>query len=226
MKKEEFCELLGDINDNYVVEARAKRKVKKSMWLKWTGLAACLCLVIFGAFVVQNFDRTHGGSKLVVNEVGNTTNLDMDIQISRYNDLSSTEWQTAIETFESSINLDYEEFMRKIPDSYQSTAFYSIDVPVIPKSAEYIPHDYVFEFITENGGKVKIALCAVEEPLKDCLFECDNPKESKINGNTVIVYNVRGDYNVQFSYDNVNYDIETHNFTSKELETFLNCIMS
>ena len=30
MRKEEFCEILGDINENYVKEARIERKNKKN----------------------------------------------------------------------------------------------------------------------------------------------------------------------------------------------------
>jgi hypothetical protein len=45
MKKEEFCEVLGDINESYVEEARAGRTIKKPGWMKWV-VAACLALVI------------------------------------------------------------------------------------------------------------------------------------------------------------------------------------
>ena len=48
MKKEEFCEVLGDINENYVKEARADYKVRKSGWIKWGAIAACLCLLVAG----------------------------------------------------------------------------------------------------------------------------------------------------------------------------------
>ena len=34
MKKEDFCEVFGDINENYIQEARANRRVRKTLWLK------------------------------------------------------------------------------------------------------------------------------------------------------------------------------------------------
>lgn len=46
MRKEKFCEVLGDINENYVKEARAGRKAKKPVWFKWVAMAACLALVV------------------------------------------------------------------------------------------------------------------------------------------------------------------------------------
>ena len=54
MRKEEFCKALGDINENYVKEARAERKVPKSAWLKWGAAAACLCLLVTAAIVWNN----------------------------------------------------------------------------------------------------------------------------------------------------------------------------
>lgn len=46
MRKEEFAEALGEINEKHILEARAERKAKKPVWLKWSAMAACLCLAI------------------------------------------------------------------------------------------------------------------------------------------------------------------------------------
>lgn len=46
MKKEEFCDVLGDINKTYVREARIPQMAKMPIWAKWATMAACLCLVI------------------------------------------------------------------------------------------------------------------------------------------------------------------------------------
>lgn len=55
MRKEEFCEVIGDINERYVKEARMPQKAKTSVWIKWFSLAACLCLVLGVAFTVPRF---------------------------------------------------------------------------------------------------------------------------------------------------------------------------
>lgn len=54
MKKETLYEVILDINENYVKYAReGKPKEKKSRWLRWTALAACLCLVLgLGMFLL------------------------------------------------------------------------------------------------------------------------------------------------------------------------------
>lgn len=56
MKKETFCEILGDIDETYVSEARAgMRKEKRSAWRKWAAAAACLCLIVgIGAMMISN----------------------------------------------------------------------------------------------------------------------------------------------------------------------------
>ena len=49
MTNEKLYEVLGDINEKHVKEAREYRKAKKPVWLKWGAMAACLCLVVVGA---------------------------------------------------------------------------------------------------------------------------------------------------------------------------------
>ena len=37
MRKEVFCEILGDIDETYVKEAGVGRRAKKSGWMRWGG---------------------------------------------------------------------------------------------------------------------------------------------------------------------------------------------
>lgn len=45
MTNEKLYEVLGDINEKYVSEARVSQKAKKPIWAKWGAMAACLVLV-------------------------------------------------------------------------------------------------------------------------------------------------------------------------------------
>ena len=54
MTNEKLYEVLGDINEKHVKEAREYRKTKKPVWLKWGAMAACLCLVVGIAIPVLN----------------------------------------------------------------------------------------------------------------------------------------------------------------------------
>jgi hypothetical protein len=72
MKKEEFSEVFGDINENYVKEAETVKKARKPAWVKWGAMAACLCLVVATAVAIPNTltSTTTTGSST---DVGNIT---------------------------------------------------------------------------------------------------------------------------------------------------------
>ena len=52
MRKEDFAEVLGDINEKHILGARAQHKAKKPVWLKWGAMAACLFLIVASAFAI------------------------------------------------------------------------------------------------------------------------------------------------------------------------------
>ena len=53
MNAAQFSHALGKVNDKYIMEAITYKKEKKSGWLKWGVLAACLCLVILSIVYIQ-----------------------------------------------------------------------------------------------------------------------------------------------------------------------------
>lgn len=61
MRKEDFFEALGELDDDIVEGAKAPMK-KKLNWKLWGTMAACLCMVLIGAFVVPHVNtRTPSG---------------------------------------------------------------------------------------------------------------------------------------------------------------------
>ena len=253
MKKEEFAEVLGEINEKHILEARAERKAKKPVWVKWGAMAACLCLVVVVALAAPTLQGEYGAGDpqpggtpgtsivqpgnnhettqpaktnlLVINEVENVMTADMDVQLCHYNNLSALEQETVLKEFQTANGLNYDDFTAKISDIYVLRSFYSIDVPADAARTEYIPHDYVFEYQTGNGGEIRIAICSAEEPLRDHFIKCANPKQSEINGIPVVIYGYQGTFMVEFSHKSINYDIETSNITMEELEDLLVGIM-
>ena len=243
MTNEKLYEVLGDINEKHVYEARAYHKAKKTVWLKWGAMAACLCLVVVGAFVVPTLQGEHcvvdpqpsgtPGSSivesgktnlLVANEVESVMSADMDVQLTHYNKLPYDVWMSVLEDFHKLIGITYEEFTEKIPNIFECYNFYSLSTRGYKDTNlenEYRLHDYVFEYQTESGGEAKIAICSAEEPLRDYFIKCDNPKQSEINGISVVIYGYQGTFMVEFSHKNINYDIETSNITIEELEDLL-----
>ena len=76
----------------------------------------------------------------MVNQVDSITAADIDAKLSHYNHLSATELEPVHKNFESAIGMSYETFTAKIPVTFVSKSFYSVDVPADAKT-EYIPHD-------------------------------------------------------------------------------------
>lgn len=64
MTNEKLYEILGDINEKHVYEARAYHKAKKPIWAKWGTIAACLvlvCVVAIPLFLHNNDSVTTPG---------------------------------------------------------------------------------------------------------------------------------------------------------------------
>lgn len=83
MTTEELYEILGDIDERCVKEAREYRTSKKRIWRKWGAIAACLCLVAVGTFVTIRF---LGGIVTQPNDIPGT-------DIAQRGDDSSSGWQ-------------------------------------------------------------------------------------------------------------------------------------
>ena len=60
MKKNEISEVIGNISDKYVTEAilytGEKNNIRHSRLSKWRALAACLCIVLVGAFAISKLN--------------------------------------------------------------------------------------------------------------------------------------------------------------------------
>ena len=234
MKKEQLYEVLGDINENYVNDAHmTAKKSAYPIWLKWVAMAACLCLVVSGAFVLPRLQgdsvepnpQPNNKNVLLVNTVDGLAGADMDVQFTYYPDPSEDKSDDVLIQFKNVAGLNYNNFVAKIPDVFVKERFYSVDVPS-DAAAAYIPHDFVFDYQTNNGGEITIAICAKEEPLRDLFVICDNPKQSEINGIPVVILGYQDSFLVQFSWQSVNYDIETRSITLGELEQLLVCLIS
>lgn len=170
-------------------------------------------------------------TKLVVNNsVGQSVAADMDVQYSFYGNLPEQAWQAAKEEFHTITGMEYDEFVMKIPEELNTVCdFYSLSTRGYKNGElekEYKLHDYVFDCKTEDGKQAIIAICTFEKPLRDCIFQCDNPEMSEINGVPLVIHGCESTYMVQFSYHGVNYDIETRNMDLEGLESLLTGLLA
>ena len=91
MKKEEFCEIFGEISPDHIAETEKERKIRKSVWIKTAGLAACLCLAILVPLTVQHLKAPSSvteypaSSNFIVNRADYTSEkFDLDVRISHW----------------------------------------------------------------------------------------------------------------------------------------------
>ena len=63
MKKEDFFEVLGELDDDIVKGAKTSMK-KKMNWKVWSTMAASLCLIVAAAFVITNMHTSSSGDNL------------------------------------------------------------------------------------------------------------------------------------------------------------------
>lgn len=62
MKSNELLEVIGEAQDDYILDANTPHKKTRPVWVKWAAMAACLCLIVVGgwrlsiAFLGNNMD--------------------------------------------------------------------------------------------------------------------------------------------------------------------------
>lgn len=156
-------------------------------------------------------------SQIIINEVDGAywSEEDMDVRF-LYDGLP--------QAFEDSIGIGYESFLKRVPDIFLLDSFYGLASRGFQDGApdsEYTLHDFVLDYTTETGGKARITLCGFEEPLRDCIFTCEDPAESRVNGRTLILYGAGDSVMTRFSNQGIFYDIEATGLTVEELELLL-----
>lgn len=142
-------------------------------------------------------------------KVSAMVSLDADVKIIKLEDLP--------EKFEFIENIS-------LPEEYKLEESYIVCTRDDKESNEYnILHDYVFSYVKDNN-KIKIAFSELEEPLRDYFIESGD-KISKIGDVEFIIYQSEEMYIVTFSYQNINFDIETTGITEDELVNLLQSII-
>lgn len=138
MRKEDFAEVLGDINEKHIVEARAESTApKKSIWLKWGAMVACLCLVVgilsmFSQSAVSPFVLT----AYAVEGDGTFTPYIMQQNVSV--PLSKVEIETGLDGFLFSCPLDNESELSTV-------------TLLSAQSSPNLPAKELYAIIEENG---------------------------------------------------------------------------
>lgn len=57
MTNGKFYEIIGDINETYVADAKTARKTKKNLWIKGGAIAACIALTMLTVPMINNQEK-------------------------------------------------------------------------------------------------------------------------------------------------------------------------
>ena len=116
MTNEKLYEVLGDINEKYVSEARVYQKAKKPIWVKWGAIVACLCLMIpLTAFAIDIIQ--YNAAVDYLNSLG--------IVVEDLSDYSHKEIKEAVKTIDAGESSPLTEEIRSLIPEYKEP----IDTP-------------------------------------------------------------------------------------------------
>ncbi len=238
MKKIEFCEVMGDINEDYIKSAHAPRIKRQPVWVKWGAMAACLCLIVTAVVALPQLAARPSlpDIDIVVNPlIGNHVSGDIDAKIEyyidalyeNYVDISEEEWHKLKEDFHMNIGMTYDDFISHIPAYLrEKLAFYTLSTPSGNKDGKYILHDYIFDLKSDPDTKVELKVSHRGKPVRDWLLgNTKDGKSSNINGTSVTVYGGERCYIVQFEFNNVYYDITSYYMNLEQLKELLSSIL-
>ena len=108
MRKEDFAESFGDINEKHILGARAEHKAKKPVWVKWGAIAACLFLAAVCVWHsnagTPTLPPTVGEQVNTVDRPNNTTDTNIETTISNEGKGDTIIWLSADEVLKSAEN--------------------------------------------------------------------------------------------------------------------------
>lgn len=221
MKNEKLYEVLGDINENHVKEAREYRKTKTPVWLKWAAMAACIIAALIVVPVLQNMSAPSPTISLIVNQTDYTEPY-MDLDGTSYTGISKAELDIVKTEFSQALGIEYDEFTKRLDEHLKLIQFGALFIPQkVDGSTQRTLHDYWFTYTTDYGGQINIAMCAFDKPLKDVIIGEAGFSDSQINDTTLKIYGTQDYFVAEFNHQNINYYITANGISVDELQTIL-----
>lgn len=169
--------------------------------------------------------------QVVINQLDAApTTVDRDVQYNSYAKLPYDVWVAIKNEFCAMTGIEYGAFCNRIPAEFQDRCnFFSLSTRGYKdagRDEDYLLHDYVFECYNNSDAKAIIALCSFEEPLQDSDIWSDDLTRSRINETMVTICKYESTYWARFTYQGVNYDVETRDLDQDGLETLLTSLLT
>lgn len=139
MIKEKALNAVGCIDPDMIEEAENYKAKKDSSWVKWTSMAACLCLAVTGALILSRQNCTLTDGPLMTGDpIQTASEGDPVIQeyIGEYEEgpahtVNADEEGTMLYPAEISGNTAFGAFEGPAPDDYEYNGEYSSDVKIM-----------------------------------------------------------------------------------------------
>ena len=196
--------------------------MKKNI-IKWA-IPVCLIIVICGIVLLNKNNNgiiykpsgpiisDEDNYEIYINNANSLGILDIDAKLENLNDIF-------IPYFDFLSNLD-------IPKDFDNLIMKALYVKSDVNKEEYdILNSYNFTYLnTKNNRKIIVAFSKDYIPLRDYYFK-DKTKASIINNTEVIIIKYKYGYNATFTYNDINYDIETTDIIEKEFIDYLTSLI-
>lgn len=216
-------------NNNYekiIDYIESNNTKKKNNLFKLTLVPTCLIAIICSVLIFNEKDKdialkpnnliTNGGKngQFSINSIETSKNgitkFDADIKITNYYMIPRFEF---LEGLVIPVDFDNKEDYRAI---YVKSDKSSNNYDVLNNYELWLRN-------TNNNRKIMIAFSDKYEPLRDYFFDDKGSKISKINDIELKIYKYENSYMTSFTYNNVNFNIETNDISEQE---FIDLILS
>ncbi len=169
--------------------------------------------------------------QIVINQLETApATVEQDVQRNGYGKIPYDVWEDIMARFQAKTGIEYHAFCARIPAEFQDNYnFFTLSLrgyKDFGRDEDYLLHDYVFECYNSAGAKAIIALCDFESPLQGAGISEQDLVESQINGTPVTICSYGDTYWAQYSYQGVNYTIETTGLDQAGLEALLTSLLT
>ena len=199
------------------IERVSSMKKKRYIFVPTFALA-----IVVVAIIGYNFIKTPSKT-IIISE--DDKNIEITLNINEMKELATTSLDADIKMIEIEELPEKFSFMNdinipedlKLDNCYNIYTRNSIEEPVYD-----VLHDYVLDYHTGDNimRNITIAFSEIDKPLRD--YYIDNQElKSKIGNVELEISQYKNMYIATFSYNNLNFDIETNGFTEDELVELL-----
>lgn len=217
------------------LEERRKKQMKNNV-LKYAGAIGFFAIaIVIGLIVFNNQSElkpviNNGNDLIYINSVTENSMMKLDADVKEIGQNVNVKGGR----FEYVKELEGYEFYKNllIPNEYNAFSISALYVKSnqSKNNAEYDKlNNYIILYKVKDNDKdfkeISISFSKENKPLRDYYFSSKNEKKSNINGTELDIYQYEKSYFTIFTYENINFDIETYNVGQEELISLLKQII-